>query len=162
MISALSTFHSGFIMRSTLDISKVKCWPTYLSFSICLPGDGCCRGILTRCWRRCRGPSFCPGCGGEGSWHRDLMHKEKQKSHCQGFPLLYSSTGDPSLSVCSLCGLLLCRCLVFFVLQLTLDDGWHYVLKGISIRGFRGKLKGLQQVKLLNHTQNAGIENVPL
>lgn len=35
------------------------------------------------------------GCGGEGSWHRDLMHKEKQKSHCQGFPLLHSSAGDP-------------------------------------------------------------------
>lgn len=39
--------------------------------------------------------SLCPGCGGEGSWHRDLMQKEKQKSHCQGFPLLHSSAGDP-------------------------------------------------------------------
>lgn len=35
-----------------------------------------------------------PSCGGEGSWHRDLMHKEKQKSHCQGFPLFHSSAGD--------------------------------------------------------------------
>lgn len=33
-------------------------------------------------------------CGGEGSWHRDLMHKQKQKSHCQGFPLFHSSAGD--------------------------------------------------------------------
>lgn len=34
------------------------------------------------------------GCGGEGSWHRDLMHKQIQKSHCQGFPLFHSSTDD--------------------------------------------------------------------
>lgn len=34
------------------------------------------------------------GCGGEGSWHRDLMHKDKQKSHCQGFPPFHSSAGD--------------------------------------------------------------------
>lgn len=39
-------------------------------------------------------PASAPGCGGEGSWHRDLMHKEKQKSHCQGFPLFHSSAGD--------------------------------------------------------------------
>lgn len=38
-----------------------------------------------------------PRCGGEGSWHRDLMHKEKQKSHCQGFPLFHSSAGDQLL-----------------------------------------------------------------
>lgn len=34
------------------------------------------------------------GCGGEGSWHRDLMHKDKQKSHCQGFPPFHSSAGE--------------------------------------------------------------------
>lgn len=43
---------------------------------------------------RCRS-SLLSGCGGEGSWHRDLMHKKKQKSHCQGFPLLHSPAGDP-------------------------------------------------------------------
>lgn len=56
------------------------------------------------CWRRYRGhgraercrvdPASARSCGGEGSWHRDLMHKEKQKSHCQGFPLFHSSAGD--------------------------------------------------------------------
>lgn len=44
------------------------------------------------------------GCGGEGSWHRDLMHKEKQKSHCQGFPLLHSSAGDPPHCQVSIAG----------------------------------------------------------
>lgn len=37
---------------------------------------------------------FSHGCGGEGSWHRDLMHNKRQKSHCQGFPLCHSSAGD--------------------------------------------------------------------
>lgn len=68
------------------------------------------------------------GCGGEGSWHRDLMHKEKQKSHCQGFPLLHSSAGDPPH--CFHRGLLLCsRPSCSDWIQLISDAGCCYGVK---------------------------------
>lgn len=80
------------------------------------------------------GSSLCTGCGGEGSWHRDLMHKEKQKSHCQGFPLLHSSADDPAASLYFHCGMLLSLVsLTVLFSQLISDTGCCYGVKGINI-----------------------------
>lgn len=124
----------------------------YISlFFLFLSGHRCSTAAVDKdiwspggCWSRYRGQgraerfrldqsSAPPGCGGEGSWHRDLMHKEKQKSHCQGFPLFHSSAGDrvifPQWDAFSLLWL---YCF-FFLFFFSYDIWCCYGVRGINI-----------------------------
>lgn len=70
--------------------------PHICLFLFCLSGHSCVGASAGVGKVVTGGVTFRPcGCGGEGSWHRDLMHKDKQKSHCQGFPPFHSSAGEP-------------------------------------------------------------------
>lgn len=75
-----------------LCLSQRKCW----ILSVCLSGLRCFPDAEEEdVWRTGRGQEGAAdasyGGGGEDSWCRDLMHKKKEKSHCQGFPPLHSS-----------------------------------------------------------------------